>query len=393
MSENAAGVPAIRLEGLTRALPGREEPVVADLTFDVPAGELAALAGPPGSGKSTVLRLVNRLAAPTAGRILLGGEDVAGIEPDRLRRRIGYLPPGIGLFPHRTVAQNIATTPRLLGWSKERIAERVDELLGLLGMEPKADRGRYPRELAPAQAARVGIARALAAEPPVALLDDPLGALERTERDLLAGRLARVQTRLRTTLLVTLRDPAEAAGLAERVVVLRRGRLVSDGPSGRAEPEPQTLPEDVPPVGSALARLALNQVGDVDPGERITAMEQDPDGAAEALRRSGGRPVLLLDVAGRPVRWVRARDLEPSENGPGGTPATIVDDGATLQSALDAMLTAGVGAVVVVDDTGAYRGVLDFDLVAAALRDEPEEAGPSAARRGGRRRRRRGPPE
>ena len=392
MSESVAGVPALRLEGLTRAVPGREEPAVAELTLDVPAGELLALAGPPGSGKSTVLRLVNRLVAPTAGRVLLGGEDVAGIHPDRLRRRVGYLPPRIGLFPHMTVAQNVGVTPRLLGWPKERIAERVDELLNLLGMEPKADRGRYPRELAPAQAARVGIARALAAEPPLALLDDPLGALERTERDLLAGRLARVQARLRTTLLVALRDPAEAAGLAARIVVLKRGRLVSDGPSGRSEPDPQTLPEDVPPLGSALARLALAQVGDLDPGERITAMESDPDGIAEALRRSGGRPVLLLDAAGRPGRWVRARDLEPWEEGRGGTPATVVDDDATLQSALDAMLTAGVGAVVVVDEAGAYRGVLDFDGVAAALRDEPEEPGPSAARRGGRRRRRRGSP-
>jgi osmoprotectant transport system ATP-binding protein len=392
MSENAAGLPALRLEGLTRTVPGREEPVVAELTFDVPAGELLALAGPAGSGKSTVLRLVNRLREPTAGRILLGGEDVAGIDPDRLRRRVGYLPPGIGLLPHMTVAQNVGVTPRLLSWPKERIAERVDELLNLLGMEPKADRGRYPRELTPAQAARVGIARALAAEPPLALLDDPLGALERTERDLLAGRLARVQARLRTTLVVTLRDPAEAAGLAARVVVLKRGRLVSDGPSGRPEPEPQPLPEDVPEVGSALARLALARVGDLEPGDRITAMEQDPEGAAEAVRRSGGRPILLLDAAGRPVRWVRAKDLEPSDDGPAGTPATVVDDDATLQAALDAMLTAGVGAVVVVDEAGAYRGVLDFDAVAAALRDEAEEAGPSAARRGGRRRRRRGTP-
>jgi osmoprotectant transport system ATP-binding protein len=392
VSESGVGVPALRLEGVTRAVPGREEPVVSDLTLEVGAGELVALAGPEGAGKSTVLRLVNRLVEPTAGTVALGGEPVAGIDPDRLRRRIGYLPPGLGLFPHMTVAQNVAVTPRLLGWSKERMDERVDELLGLLGMEPKADRGRHPRELTPAQAARVGIARALAAEPPVALLDDPLAGLERTDRDLLAARLARVQARLRTTLLVAMRDPAEAAGLASRVVVMKRGKLVADGPSGRAEPEPQTLPEDVPEVGSALARLALARVGDLEPGERITAMETDPDGTADALRRSGGRPVLLLDIGGRPVRWVRARDLEPSEDGPGGTPATVVDDDVTLQGALDAMLTAGVGAVAVVDETGAYRGVLDFDLVAAALREEPEEDGPSAARRGGRRRRRRGTP-
>jgi osmoprotectant transport system ATP-binding protein len=376
---------------VTRTVPGREEPVVRDLTLEVAAGELVALAGPEGSGKSTVLRLVNRLVEPSAGAIALGGEAVAGIDPDRLRRRIGYLPPGLGLFPHMTVARNIAVTPRLLGWSRERIDERVDELLGLLGLE-KADRDRHPRELAPARAARVGIARALAAEPPVALLDDPLAGLERTERDLLASRLARVQTRLRTTLVVAMRDPAEAAGLASRVVVLKRGRIVADGPSGRVGPEPQTLPDDVPEIGSALARLALARVGDLEPGERITAMETDPDGTADALRRSGGRPVLLLDAGGRPVRWVRARDLEPSEDGPGGTPAVVVADDVTLQDALDAMLIAGIGAVAVVDEAGAYRGVLDFDLVAAALRDEPEQAGPSAARRGGRRRRRRGAP-
>jgi osmoprotectant transport system ATP-binding protein len=202
--------------------------VLHDVHLRVGAGALCALVGPSGSGKSTLLRLVNRLVAPSSGTVRVRGADVAGEDPARLRRSIGYAIQSVGLFPHRTVAQNIGTVPRLLGWERARIAARVEELLGLVRLEPRFA-GRYPAELSGGQAQRVGLARALAADPDILLMDEPFGAVDPIARRGLRAELRRIHAATGKTVLLVTHDPGEALELATDLAVLRDGRVVASG--------------------------------------------------------------------------------------------------------------------------------------------------------------------
>jgi len=202
--------------------------VLHDVTLRVAAGALCALVGPSGSGKSTLLRLVNRLVAPTAGAVRVRGVDVANQDPARLRLSIGYAIQSVGLFPHRTVAQNIGTVPRLLGWNRGRIAARAEELLALVRLDAGLA-NRYPSELSGGQAQRVGLARALAADPDILLMDEPFGAVDPIARRELRAELRRIHAATGKTVLLVTHDPGEALELATHLAVLRDGRLVASG--------------------------------------------------------------------------------------------------------------------------------------------------------------------
>jgi osmoprotectant transport system ATP-binding protein len=198
---------------------------VDGITFDVPASSLTVLLGPSGCGKSTLLRTVNALVVPASGRVLVGGKDTANVDHTLLRRSIGYVIQAVGLFTHMTVAENIAVVPALLRWDRERIDARVDELLLLVGLEPQIYRRRHPRELSGGEQQRVGVARAIAAEPPVLLMDEPFGAVDAIVRESLQNEMLRIVRTLRTTVLFVTHDVDEALRLADRIVVLREGRV------------------------------------------------------------------------------------------------------------------------------------------------------------------------
>ncbi|MBO0900868.1 ABC transporter ATP-binding protein [Cellulomonas sp. zg-ZUI222] len=215
---------AIRFDTVRKEYAGSV--AVDDLTLEVREGELLVLVGPSGCGKSTTLRMANRLVEPTSGRIVLGGEDVTDVDPVALRRRIGYVIQNVGLFPHRTVAQNVATVPRLLGWDRRRARERVDELLTLVGLDPQRYARRWPHELSGGERQRVGVARALATDPPVLLMDEPFGAVDPVGRARLQQEFARLQRELGTTVMMVTHDIDEAVRMADRVVVLSRGARV-----------------------------------------------------------------------------------------------------------------------------------------------------------------------
>ena len=218
---------AIELRDVTKTYPGSDTPAVDGLDLDVPTGELVVLVGPSGCGKTTTLRMANRLVEPTSGRILLEDEDVTAVDVVALRRRIGYVIQNVGLFPHRTVAQNVATVPRLVGWARPRTAERVDELLDLVGLDPARYAKRYPHELSGGERQRVGVARALATDPPVLLMDEPFGAVDHLTRLQLQDDLLRIwETEQKTVVFVT-HDVSEAVYLGDRVVLLspRPGRI------------------------------------------------------------------------------------------------------------------------------------------------------------------------
>ncbi|MGW0431909.1 ABC transporter ATP-binding protein [Micromonospora sp. NPDC003197] len=213
---------AISLAGVRKEYPDGTV-AVDELSLDISAGELAVLIGPSGCGKSTVLRMVNRLIEPTAGRILLDGEDVTRVDPVQLRRRIGYVIQNVGLFPHQTISANVGTVPRLLGWSRTRIKSRSDELLDLVGLDPSRYGGRYPHELSGGQRQRVGVARALAADPVVLLMDEPFSAVDPIARTRLQEEFLRLQAEVRKTIVLVTHDLDEAVRLGDRIAVLSQG--------------------------------------------------------------------------------------------------------------------------------------------------------------------------
>jgi osmoprotectant transport system ATP-binding protein len=220
---------AISFEGVTKTYDADGSTTLDRVTFSVPEQQFLAIVGPSGSGKSTLLRLVNRLGEPSAGQIRVYGEDVLGLDPIELRRRIGYVFQGVGLFPHMTVAENIGITPRLLGWPRDRITTRVDELIRLVQLDLAHHRDRFPHELSGGERQRVGVARAIAAKPHLVLMDEPFGALDPITRDTLGGDYRRLHNELGLTTLMITHDMQEALLLADRIVVMRGGQVVADG--------------------------------------------------------------------------------------------------------------------------------------------------------------------
>jgi osmoprotectant transport system ATP-binding protein len=219
---------AIAFENVTKRL-GDGPPVLNGVSLEIRAREFLAIVGPSGSGKTTLLRLINRLIDPSAGSVRVNGEDVQTVDAVALRRRIGYVFQGIGLFPHMTVAENIAITPRLLGWDEARMAARVDELIRLVRLDATQHRERFPTELSGGEGQRVGLARALAAEPVIMLMDEPFGALDPLTRDALGEDYRRLHGELGLTTVMVTHDMIEAILLADRIVVVRNGRIVADG--------------------------------------------------------------------------------------------------------------------------------------------------------------------
>ena len=293
---------------------------VEGLDLDVRRHELLALVGPSGCGKSTTLRMVNRLVEPTGGQILLDGEDVAAGDPVALRRRIGYVIQHVGLFPHRTVAQNVATVPRLLGWDRRRTADRVAQLLDLVGLDTGTYGRRYPHELSGGERQRVGVARALATDPPVLLMDEPFGAVDPVGRRRLQVEFRRIQQDLGTTVMLVTHDIDEAVRLADRVAVFSTGGVieqVDDPVRLLAQPANDTVAEFVG-QGRALRLLGLGTVerGDLAPAGEVASGATIPLGAGldDAFSALAGTAADSLDVLeeGRVVGRLTASALVTS---------------------------------------------------------------------------------
>ncbi|GLZ11607.1 hypothetical protein Acsp04_18420 [Actinomadura sp. NBRC 104425] len=265
MLDNLSGGARIELDGLTKRYPGQDAPAVDNVSMDIPAGELVVFVGPSGCGKTTTMKMINRLIEPTSGSIRIGGRDVLAMPADGLRRHIGYVIQQTGLFPHLTIADNVALVPRLLRWPKAKTAARVEELLDLVGLDPSTFAGRYPSQLSGGQQQRVGVARALAADPPVMLMDEPFGATDPITRERLQNEFLRLQRELRKTIIFVTHDFEEALKLGDRIAVLReRSRIAQYDTPARI----LAAPADDYVAGfiggdAALKRLALITVGDV----------------------------------------------------------------------------------------------------------------------------------
>ena len=287
MSADTAQATAVSIEfrSATKRYPGTDEIAVDNLSLTVPAGEICVLVGPSGCGKTTAMRMVNRLIDITDGDILLDGRSVKERKPAELRREIGYAIQQIGLFPHQTIAQNIATVPRLLGWDKERIRARVDELLELISLDPHEVRDRYPGQLSGGQRQRVGVARALAADPPVLLMDEPFGAIDPITRERLQNEFLRLQAEIRKTIVFVTHDIDEAIKMGDKIAVLKKGGHLAQyaSPAELLMRPADKFVEDFVGSDRALKRLALQRVRDIDLWK--TALVHAGEPVAEARRK------------------------------------------------------------------------------------------------------------
>ncbi|POX38321.1 polyamine ABC transporter ATP-binding protein [Streptomyces sp. Ru73] len=369
MPEQTTTGAAIQLENLTKRYPGGAVPAVDNVTMDIKAGEIVILVGPSGCGKSTTLKMINRLIEPTAGRIRIGDEDVTDMDPVRLRRKVGYAIQSSGLFPHMTVAQNIALVPKMVGWSRSKIKSRVEEMLDLVGLDPREFHGRYPRQLSGGQQQRVGVARALAADPPVLLMDEPFGAVDPITRDHLQDELIRLQHELHKTIVFVTHDFDEAIKLGDRIAVLRERSHIAqfDTPEAILTNPTDDFVSGFVGAGAALKRLNLTRVRDVEVVDFPTATIEDPlQSIFDKLRDGASNELLLLDRHNRPYKWLRRGDLTLAK-GSLARAGTLVHDtvtrDATLRDALEAVLTDNAGRVAVTGRRGEYTGVVDMETL------------------------------
>lgn len=375
----ATGGEVIRLEEISKQFPGQGSPAVETLNLEIPAGEIVVLVGPSGCGKTTTMRMINRLIEPSSGRIILGDDDVTRINPDQLRRRIGYVIQQIGLFPHMTIADNIALVPQLLGWNKPRITERVDELLELVGLEAATYRGRYPRELSGGQQQRAGVARALAADPPVMLMDEPFGAIDPITRDRLQNEFLRLQQMIRKTIVFVTHDIHEAIKLGDRIAILAKGSRVAqyDTPDQiLAHPANQFVSDFIGP-GASLRSLGLTKLSDVTLDVvPVVALDDSLDKARAMLARTQQDRALIVDDQRRPRGWRRVSDLEQGMSS-GGGPLAVLTCNQSVHDALNELLHTGDTLAAIVDSDGRYVGGLRLEtIMALSAGRQAEPAGP-----------------
>ena len=370
----------IRLEGVSKTYPGTSVPAVADLDLEIPEGEILVLVGPSGCGKSTTLRLINRMIEPTGGRIIFDDEDVTKVNADKLRRRIGYVIQQIGLFPHLTIRDNIGTVPKLLGWSSERIDSRCDELLDLVGMDPGLYRDRFPKELSGGQAQRVGVARALAADPPVMLMDEPFGAIDPITRDRLQNEFLRVQEELKKTIVFVTHDIDEAIKMGDRIVVLREQSQIAqfDTPERILAYPVDDFVSDFIGSGATLKGLNLERVRDIDVNTPETVTVTSGHKAVEeAMHRSHDGWVMVVDEQGKPIRWLTEDHLDRTDkpiDQLGFPVKALVTRRETLRDALERMLESSAGSATVVDDKGVMEGVIQIDVLTSKINQMQSDA-------------------
>ncbi len=364
----------LRFEHVSKRYPNGTV-AVDDLDLEVAEGELVTLVGPSGCGKTTTMKLVNRLEEPTSGRILLAGDDIAEVDPVKLRRRIGYVIQQVGLFPHRTVLDNTATVPVLLGGRRRDARRRAAELLELVGLDPAVYGDRYPDQLSGGQRQRVGVARALAADPPVLLMDEPFGAVDPVVRERLQNEFLRLQREVRKTVLFVTHDIEEAVRLGDRIAVFGQGRIEQyDTPAAVLGAPATDYVASFVGSDRGLKRLSVTPVERADLERPPVVHLADPMADALArMRAEGVRWAVVLDEQDRLHGWVpAAEDRAGRESGEVAAHARRMEAwlplGASLKTAFSTMLQYDAGWIAVLDDEDRFLGVLTPATLHEALR-------------------------
>ncbi len=363
----------------TKLYPGQDSPAVDKLSLAVPAGEICVLVGPSGCGKTTAMRMVNRMIDMSGGDILLDGASIKDRKPAELRREIGYAIQQVGLFPHLTIAENIGTVPRLLGWDKARIAERVEELLNLVSLDPADTRDRYPAQLSGGQRQRVGVARALAVDPPLMLMDEPFGAIDPINRERLQNEFLRLQQDIKKTIVFVTHDIDEAIKMGDKIAVLQTGGKLAQfaSPAELLMYPASPFVEDFVGADRALKRLALQRVRDIDLWK--AAKVRVGESTADAKRKIGDADLpyaLLVDDRECPVGWLSdaalAGERVEQKLRSNAEPTVEMDD--ILRDALADLLMSDTRYGPVIDGAGKVVGVLSIEVIGGFLHEAPTES-------------------
>jgi osmoprotectant transport system ATP-binding protein len=375
----------IKLEHISKTYPGANDPAVEDVTFEVPEGETCVLIGPSGCGKTTTLKMINRLIEPTEGKIFLQGEDILQRDPVVLRREIGYVIQQIGLFPHMTIRDNIATVPVLLGWKPAKIDQRVDELLAMVGMEPSLYRERYPRELSGGQRQRVGVVRALAADPPLMLMDEPFGAIDPINRDHLQNEFLRLQKKINKTIVFVTHDIDEAIKMGTLICILQVGGKIEqfDSPSNILATPANEFVADFVGADRGLKRLNLVRVMDVmRPDIETLSHALTAEDAIVRMRQLDLDSMLVVDDEEKLLGFVT---LEGCEGHAGKrveeftrAPIAETEEEATMKNVFSEMLSYGVGYMPVLGDAGVLKGIVTASDVQELIHDASPRSTPAS---------------
>jgi osmoprotectant transport system ATP-binding protein len=352
---------------------------VDNVTFEVDKGNLVTLLGPSGCGKTTLLRLTNRLIPLTRGSITVDGEDIMSKEPVRLRQSMGYAIQAIGLFPNKTIYGNIATVPRLLGWQEDRIRQRVDELLSMLRLEPDSFRDRYPAELSGGQQQRIGVARCLAADPEILLMDEPFGAIDPINREEIQNEFLRVQAKLKKTIIFVTHDLHEAIKMGDKIAILQEGRLIQyDSPEVILTRPKNRYIADFVGADRALKVLGLLRAKDALNKEApsIVKGSQDAQEALKFLEREELKEAIVIDDD-KPIGYVSPEILQHEEGrvrDVAKSYPTLIDTYDTLKDVMSAMLMHDRRLLCVVDEDGAFMGTIAiYDIQRSILEIYAEE--------------------
>ncbi len=365
----------IRLENLTKQFTPTDSPAVDDLSLEVKEGETCVLVGPSGCGKTTTMKMINRLIEPTSGKIYINGEDSSKIDPIKLRLGIGYVIQEIGLFPHMSIAENIATVPRELKWPKEEIWKRVDALLETVGLDPEQFRNRKPKDLSGGQRQRIGVARSMAADPPIMLMDEPFGALDPITRAHLQNEFLRIQKRIKKTIIFVTHDIDEAIKMGDKIAVMRKGKLVQyDSPEDMLSTPANEFVVNLVGGNYSIKRLHLIRVDEIIDRTPFTASAEGIISETKAsLDKSKLGLVVITDedkkVKGLVIPAYLKKEGEHNADIMEET-GTTVGTGSTLNDALAVMLSSGQGYVIVVDEKERLEGVVTLNGIMGVLQDD-----------------------
>lgn len=373
----------IRLEAVSKVYPDGTT-AVKDLSLEIEQGEFCIFLGPSGCGKTTSLKMINRLIPLSGGKILIDGVDTMQQNPNELRRGIGYAIQGIGLFPHLTVAENIATVPKLKGWPKAKQHSVAEELLDLVGLEPDTFMDRYPCELSGGQQQRVGVARCLGGDPPILLMDEPFGAIDPITRTRLQDEFLKIQDQLKKTIVFVTHDLNEAIKMGDKIALMRNGELMQYAdPSTLLNAPKDQFVRDFIGADRVLKGLRLLRARDVMQDPPVT-MRDDDDAATvrEELDRAGIQWAMVTDAQGRFLGWITADELEAGKT-VGETlipPEVTAMPGTPLNEALSMMFNSAIGTLAVVNGKHQMIGVLSFDILRDVLGQQAADSLTAAER-------------
>lgn len=364
----------INLQNITKTYPGESTAAVDNLSLEIEEGEICILVGPSGCGKTTTLKMINRLIEPSSGKIFINGQDAIKQDPNKLRQDIGYVIQDIGLFPHMTVAENIATVPKLKDWDQSKINKRVDELLNLIGLKPAETKDKYPAQLSGGQKQRIGVARAMAVDPPIMLMDEPFAAVDPITRTQLQNEFLSLQKKIQKTICFVTHDIDEAIKMGDKIAILNQGKLIqSDTPKNILFNPKNEFVEDFVGSDRSLKVLNLIKVSEIIQKNIPTATTQSsPEEVLDKINQSRQSYILVIDKEEKLVGYVNKKRIEHNQNKDWKENikySQVISSDASLIDALSRLIQNNQSILPVTSDQNNLTGIIKLEDIQDKIAD------------------------